>query len=160
MPEHPNIRFIRRLRIIKREVDQLIKDMVNDLEREIEKPQPPARLRMCTIPDGFSPRRQDIEWAQSSYPEVDHAQETEKFRDYWLGTGGRKQNWDATWRNWIRQSARYLERDQARPRLSVHPTVGEANRTKADRVAARFAARVEQSNREEDDPFQVEPELD
>ena len=30
--------------------------------------------------------------------------EAEKFRDYWLGNGKTKVDWEATWRNWIRRN--------------------------------------------------------
>lgn len=39
--------------------------------------------------------------------------EAETFRDYWIakpGAGGRKADWDATWRNWIRKSDEYRNR--------------------------------------------------
>jgi uncharacterized protein YdaU (DUF1376 family) len=44
-------------------------------------------------------------WAREHRPDVDARAEAEKFRDYWTaqpGAKGRKTDWLATWRNWIR----------------------------------------------------------
>lgn len=48
------------------------------------------------------------QWALSeSWPESVIRVEAEKFRDYWIGVGGAKGaklDWQATWRNWMRNS--------------------------------------------------------
>lgn len=44
-------------------------------------------------------------WARSARPDIDPAAAAESFRDYWVarpGKDGRKSDWQATWRNWIR----------------------------------------------------------
>lgn len=48
--------------------------------------------------------------------EVTVRREADRFRDYWIGAGGRtaaKMNWEATWRNWIRKAMD--ERPKPRP---------------------------------------------
>jgi len=58
------------------------------------------------LPDGWHPPP-GIAEAEGLAP--DEAQrEADKFRDYWRaqpGVKGRKTDWDATWRNWIRRAA-------------------------------------------------------
>lgn len=51
-------------------------------------------------------------WAERERPDVDVLRESRVFADYWVGQAGakgRKADWQATWRNWIRRA-------QGRPR--------------------------------------------
>lgn len=62
------------------------------------------------ISSDYQPNESLKAWAKATHPQTDIDQETEKFVDYWLGIGGargRKLDWDATWRNWIRNSNKY-----------------------------------------------------
>lgn len=46
-------------------------------------------------------------WAVSERPELNAQAEADRFRDYWHGVAGakgRKADWQATWRNWIRNA--------------------------------------------------------
>ena len=59
------------------------------------------------LPPDWQPSAEDLAFTRSERPELDHAVEAEKFRDYWHGTAGakgRKADWPATWRNWIRRA--------------------------------------------------------
>lgn len=54
-----------------------------------------------TLPDDW------LAWARKERPGLDIVQEGEKFRDFWhskAGKDGRKADWKATWRNWIRNA--------------------------------------------------------
>lgn len=45
------------------------------------------------------------EWAERERPDLDPASVADGFRDFWIskpGKEGRKTDWQATWRNWIR----------------------------------------------------------
>jgi hypothetical protein len=56
------------------------------------------------IPDGF-PAAEHLDWCRSERPDLDAEQLREKFRDYWIGVPGqkgRKADWSATWRNFVR----------------------------------------------------------
>lgn len=47
------------------------------------------------------------QWAVSERPDVDPIREASTFADYWTsvaGSKGRKADWQATWRNWIRRA--------------------------------------------------------
>lgn len=64
----------------------------------------PAGTRLA--PD-WQPSAEDLAFARAERPDLDHAAEADKFRDYWHGTAGakgRKADWSATWRNWIRRA--------------------------------------------------------
>jgi len=53
------------------------------------------------------PSESEIEFAINERPDVDWRKEAAKFRDYWAGKAGkdgRKADWSATWRNWIRRA--------------------------------------------------------
>jgi uncharacterized protein YdaU (DUF1376 family) len=47
------------------------------------------------------------EWAQQERPDLDVRQVAEQFKDYWVAQAGQKGvklDWDATWRNWVRNT--------------------------------------------------------
>jgi len=51
-------------------------------------------------------------WAEKERPDIDVANIADGFRDFWIakaGKDGRKADWQATWRNWVRN-----QRQQAR----------------------------------------------
>lgn len=65
------------------------------------------RKRATRIPDDFRPSPAVRDDMATKRPEVDLELETEKFRDYWAAKAGKdatKLDWDATWRNWIRNA--------------------------------------------------------
>lgn len=75
-----------------------------------------AAPRGSRLPQGWLPEAADIEWAVDLFAEhLDWIaarraveDELEKFRDYWCavpGAKGRKLDWRATWRNWIRRAS-------------------------------------------------------
>lgn len=60
------------------------------------------------LPDGWQPNPELLAWTSTECPAIDPVYETEKFTDYWrsqAGAKGRKTDWDATWRNWMRKAA-------------------------------------------------------
>jgi hypothetical protein len=59
------------------------------------------------LPDDWQPKESDITIMEEHFPSIDIKLETHAFKDYWRaipGTKGKKSDWDATWRNWIRNS--------------------------------------------------------
>lgn len=87
-----------------------------------------ATAQGTRLPADWALPRSWGEWALSHASEQGHALSAdavrataEKFRDFWVakpGKDGRKADWEATWRNWIR---RELERQPAAaPRRSIH----------------------------------------
>jgi hypothetical protein len=66
----------------------------------------PRADRGARLPDDWSPSEEDRAFARSLGVAVDR--EAASFRDYWHskpGADGRKVNWSATWRNWVRRSS-------------------------------------------------------
>ena len=79
------------------------------------------------LPDDWFPSDADISFCESERPDLKSNEVASRFRDYWVsqpGQRGRKTNWPATWRNWVRnekrsapayvstQSRRDIERDE------------------------------------------------
>ena len=64
-----------------------------------------ATARGARLPIGWSPSDALMKWAMEERPGIDPLKTLEKFRDYWTaqpGHRGVKLDWDATWRNWVR----------------------------------------------------------
>jgi len=63
--------------------------------------------RGSRLPDGWNPPEDVVAQMRSEHPLVDLRAEHAKFVDYWCaqpGSKGRKSDWPATWRNWIRRA--------------------------------------------------------
>lgn len=77
------------------------------LDKREAKASPKNRTR---LPDDWFLSKHLGEWAISEGATHDLVRlEAEKFRDYWIGVAGakgRKADWDATWRNWMRKAIR------------------------------------------------------
>lgn len=76
-----------------------------------------ARERPGTrIPDDFEPTIEMTDWARQHAPTTSRA-DHERFVDYWRGipgAKGRKLDWPATWRNWMRREHEQRASHQAR----------------------------------------------
>lgn len=60
------------------------------------------------LPTDWVPSTDLITWALENGNGIDVGREAEKFRDHWAGKAGkdgRKADWPATWRNWIRRAS-------------------------------------------------------
>jgi DNA-binding PadR family transcriptional regulator len=85
-----------------------------------------AAQRATRIPDNYQPTEEMRAWfvAEQLGAVIDGRIEHDKFVDYWLGcpgVKGRKVDWPATWRNWMRTAA---ERAPRRPGNGLVPTSG------------------------------------
>ena len=77
-------------------------------------PKKPAQnSRGSRLPDDWVLPEDWGKWAESEGLSVNNVlAEEEKFKDYWLsvaGAKGIKQDWQATWRNWVRRSKEYQQ---------------------------------------------------
>lgn len=73
----------------------------------------PESSRGCFLPDGWEPDREVINAMQAEFPHLNLWQEHQVFVDYWRGVPGargRKRDWNATWRNWIRKAGKQASR--------------------------------------------------
>lgn len=57
------------------------------------------------LPADWQPSTNDILFCKTTRPDLDHASVAAAFKDYWIavaGAKGKKLDWPATWRNWVR----------------------------------------------------------
>lgn len=57
------------------------------------------------LPADWMPNDEQIEYCKTKRPDLQWQQVAENFRDYWVsapGVKGRKADWSATWRTWVR----------------------------------------------------------
>lgn len=87
-----------------------------------DEPEQPRTQLGTRLPAGWFPARSDANRAVEAGHDRDWLDGVlARFRDYWAatpGTKGRKADWDATWRNWVRREAEQQARnnhDQADP---------------------------------------------
>jgi hypothetical protein len=91
-------------------------------------PAKPDRKLGTRLPDDFHPSPEMTEWFRSHCPHVDGRTENAKFIDYWRakpGKDGRKLDWPATWRNWMRNAE---ARSQPRSRPGQAPAPADPRR--------------------------------
>lgn len=87
------------------------KDLFTQPEVEKEKAQPSKKKKRSTatrLPDGWMPDEKVIAQMREECPAVNLEFEHRKFTDYWVAlpdSRARKKDWNATWRNWIRNAS-------------------------------------------------------
>ena len=94
-----------------------------------------ARATGHRLPMDWQPSAADVEFARELISQQWHV-ERDRFRDYWHGkpgAAGRKVDWSATWRNWVRKASE--QRGAANGRIQ------KTTREKCDELAAEFRAR-------------------
>jgi uncharacterized protein YdaU (DUF1376 family) len=65
------------------------------------------------------------DWATKERPDLDVRQVAEQFKDYWIAQAGQKGvklDWDATWRNWVRNTKAVKPNPYDVVRLTVAPS--------------------------------------
>lgn len=98
-----------------------------------------TRIDSCWEPSRLLPA--DLSVAVEAWPPGKLERELSKFRDYWAarpGAGGRKADWEATWRNWLWKADEDLNRDRSTHR-SIDRSGQGRPRLLADDFAERFA---------------------
>ncbi|RRD59532.1 helix-turn-helix domain-containing protein [Leucobacter sp. OH1287] len=68
----------------------------------------PTTRQGTFLAEGWTPKPETIDRMRAECPNVDLQREHQVFTDYWAGVSGargRKRDWDATWRNWIRRAS-------------------------------------------------------
>lgn len=82
----------------------------NEAQAELALPTRKKQTQATTLPDGWVPDKPVIDQMRTEHPNIDLRAEHLKFTDYFnsvAGAKGRKRDWNATWRNWIRKAAEY-----------------------------------------------------
>lgn len=88
-----------------------------------------------TLPDDWA------EWARAERPDLDPVSTSCAFRDYWVakaGKDGRKADWLATWRNWVRNQRSMSAQRGAGPIASKQSALEARNAA----TAARFLEKL------------------
>jgi hypothetical protein len=102
---------------------------------------PRDRKQGTRLPEDFQPDPSMRAWFAEHCPHVDGKREHERFLDYWRGKAGkdgRKLDWPATWRNWMRTAE-----DRAAPRS--RPSSGRRQQETDD----MFSRAMERAERRE-----------
>ncbi|MFC9966299.1 hypothetical protein ACFVH4_18885 [Nocardia ignorata] len=97
------------------------------------------------LPEDWQPSGAAVVQMRAEFPGIDFWQENAKFRDYWSaqpGAKGRKTDWDATWRNWIRRAFEQSHRPGPQ-RAASQPTTARSDQKVNDTLeaGARLLAR-------------------
>lgn len=77
-------------------------------EKEKEKKELKSKAESATasrLPDDWTPSAEEVAFCKAERPDLNPATTASRFRDYWIaqpGAKGRKTDWPATWRNWVR----------------------------------------------------------
>lgn len=70
-----------------------------------QKPKESSAARGTRLTDGWKPSAEDQEFCRKERPDLRWQDVAARFWDYWVaqpGPKGRKVDWSATWRNWVR----------------------------------------------------------
>lgn len=84
-------------------------DVVADAPTDPAEAKPKRKVTGTRLPDGWFPSRTDANLRterESGLTDRELQDALDNFRDYWAaqpGQRGRKADWDATWRNWVRR---------------------------------------------------------
>lgn len=102
----------------------------------------PAKKRATRLPEDWRPDPQDDIASKEGLTHEQAERELDKFRDYWAaqpGAKGRKLDWEATWRNWVRRAG---ERGASGPAGRYHRqnTQGQPAKESLTSVGLRLVA--------------------
>lgn len=89
-----------------------------------------AAKRGTRLPADWMPSRDLIAWATTQRHDLNVPQQVDAFRDYWTaqpGQKGVKLDWDATWRNWIRNARQGSRSQQVTPAQRMAQTLALAS---------------------------------
>lgn len=120
---------------------------LTSFEPSLEEPsleEPSKAARASRLPDGWIPEPADFLKALDLIGADRAATELEKFTDYWRavpGAKGRKLDWPATYRNWIRTAAERKPRNDRPDRFTAKQDNLARSFAAADRAAEIVAAR-------------------
>lgn len=95
----------------KRHAENVTKTLPEKRREEIKElgaNRAPRKKPACACPETFEVNDVMAQWAVSEgLPSERVIPETEKFLDHWRATGKLRNDWDATWRNWIRKAIEF-----------------------------------------------------
>ena len=92
-----------------------------------------ARAQLSSITEDWHPDADLWKWAHDNFPlftREDLTNATDRFRDHWISKAERRADWRASWRNWIRNDAKFAARSHSATRLD------RVRSTNAERINA------------------------
>lgn len=106
-------------------------------EESKNKPKSKAPASGSRLPDDWKPDQADIEYCKTERPDLRPSLVATNFYDYWIaqpGAKGRKADWSATWRSWVRK-----ESAAAAPRAGPagYQSANDKAKTLADRLTGK-----------------------
>ncbi len=107
-------------------------DTDTDTDTDTEQKKKSKSATATRLPADWKPSDKDVEFLIDTRPELNVHLVADGFRDYWIaqpGAKGRKADWPATWRNWIRNQ-----------RQAAPPTKG--HESEKDRSRREFAESI------------------
>ncbi|NSX05064.1 DNA-binding protein [Cupriavidus gilardii] len=119
-------------------------------QKRVDAPAKPSPAsRGSALPKDWEPDDEQIAFCRSTRPDLDPRAVAERFRDYWIaqpGAKGRKSDWPATWRNWVRNE-------------KAVPRAGPAQQSRLDQqkqILDELTGRSRDRSYDPDDPFTIE----
>lgn len=73
-----------------------------------------AAKRATRLPEDWEPDEKLLAWAAEKCPKVNVKEETQIFRDYFIGAGRTKVDWRRTWQVWMRKEQKKLHKVKRR----------------------------------------------
>lgn len=76
-----------------------------EVEVEVDKKKSSSKSSGARIADDWHPTTEDTAFCKTERPDLKPSEVAKRFYDHWIaqpGTKGRKSDWSATWRNWVR----------------------------------------------------------
>ncbi len=117
--------------------------LARDLDLEKSKPlKSKARAEAATatrLPADWNPSDAALEFCKTTRPELNPRDVADRFRDYWVavpGAKGRKTDWVATWRNWVRRELAGGG-DKPNARASPGPSWRDEEKKRMDELTGR-----------------------
>ena len=132
-------------------VNQRSKETVNQEQIDTHQPKSAvdARAKGSRLPTDWTLSQELGDWALAEgLPRERIRQEADRFRDYWVakpGAAGRKADWPATWRNWVRKA---IENQTGVHNNGTHRQ-NSGPLSAVDRVNAAISARARERDQRE-----------
>jgi hypothetical protein len=105
-----------------------------EIRKEKKEPKSKASATATRLPADWVPDADQVEFCKTERPDLRPADVAARFRDYWIAVGGakgRKADWPATWRNWVRN-----EKTIAQPRGSPGGYESIKDKSRRETIAA------------------------
>ena len=95
---------------------------------DLKQPKGTQDTRPRALPEDWAPSSELREWAAKSFPAADLELETQSFRDHYRFNGKPGKDWDAAWRNWIRNTLKFSKQRPGQMRMTNEEALQEAMR--------------------------------